>query len=290
MTARIAAAMMMLLLGLLSGPAAAPADSVSIDEMAFRDQPITDILLALAEATGTSIVPDHTVRGRASYRFQNTSLEAALEAFLPAHRLYTWQEGQVHFVSRVRVVASETGARVTVDANQVSARTVVEMLAQRSGLALEYGALPDTPISVHARKLPPEAVLRLALSRLPRYALEKRAHGFAIVRADSRADTVQQTATLRHGEGFRVSQEDSGLRVWVRNGTTDRFQSLSPLERRYRGEERLRVWVGRSGKQSVLRRLFHDSPEVHYGDAMGNVADHPEVVTDEQIAKLEFLL
>jgi type II secretory pathway component GspD/PulD (secretin) len=214
-TARIAAAMMMLLLGLLSVPSAAPADPVSIDEMAFRDQPIADILLALAEATGTSIVPDHTVRGRASYRFQNTSLEAALRAFLPAHRLYTWQEGEVHFVSRVRVVASDTGTRVTVDANQVSARTVVELLAQRSGLSLEYGALPDTPISVHARKLPPEAVLRLALSRLPRYTLEQRPHGFAISRTHSRTDTRQQTARLRHGEGFRVSQEDSGLRVRV---------------------------------------------------------------------------
>ena len=43
------------------------APAQQIKEIEFHNQPITDILLALGEMAGCSIVPDETVTGTASY-------------------------------------------------------------------------------------------------------------------------------------------------------------------------------------------------------------------------------
>ena len=57
------------------------AGAQQIKEMEFKNQAIVDILLALAEMSGKSIVPDETVTGTASYYFNETDFETALKIF-----------------------------------------------------------------------------------------------------------------------------------------------------------------------------------------------------------------
>ncbi len=59
-----------------------------IESMEFQDKPITDILLALAEVSGKSIIPDETVQGRASYYFSRVDFDTALMVFLSTYNLY----------------------------------------------------------------------------------------------------------------------------------------------------------------------------------------------------------
>src|SRR5208282_3611173 len=73
-----------------------------IKEMEFKNQAIVDILLALAQASGRSIVPDETVSGNASYYFSETDFETALKIFLTTYRMYCWKEGNITYISRVR--------------------------------------------------------------------------------------------------------------------------------------------------------------------------------------------
>ena len=62
--------------------------SQELKEMQFIDQPITDILLALGEISGKSIIPDETVKGSASYYFVETDFETAFEVFLETNKMY----------------------------------------------------------------------------------------------------------------------------------------------------------------------------------------------------------
>ena len=64
----------------LLGPC--PASAQKLREMHFVNQPVNDILLALGEISGRSIVPDETVSGTASFHFADTDFETALQVFL----------------------------------------------------------------------------------------------------------------------------------------------------------------------------------------------------------------
>jgi hypothetical protein len=61
--------------------------------MEFRDAPVKEILLALARASGRSIVPDQTVSGTATFAFSQMGLDEALGAFLPTAGLYASESG-----------------------------------------------------------------------------------------------------------------------------------------------------------------------------------------------------
>ena len=69
--------------------------------MEFVNQPIKDILFTLADATGTSIITDHTVSGKGSYHFTNTNLEDALTHFLSLYDLYFVKKDNIFYISRI---------------------------------------------------------------------------------------------------------------------------------------------------------------------------------------------
>ena len=93
-----------------------------IKEMEFKNQAIVDILLALAEMSGKSIVPDETVTGNASYYFNETDFETALKIFLATYKMYYWKDGSIFYVSRVRCVWSKDAGLAAIDAEDVELR------------------------------------------------------------------------------------------------------------------------------------------------------------------------
>ena len=48
--------------------------------------------------------------------------------------------------------------------------------------------------------------------------------------------------------------------------------------------------MARAGEQRLGRRFLDDVPEIHHGDAVGDVAHHREVVRDEQVGDAELAL
>ncbi|KKK63237.1 hypothetical protein LCGC14_2996280, partial [marine sediment metagenome] len=81
--------------------------SEQIKEMQFINQPITDILLALGEISGKSIIPDETVKGSASYYFSETDFETAIKVFLNTYKMYLRKENNIYYVSRIKVEYDE---------------------------------------------------------------------------------------------------------------------------------------------------------------------------------------
>ena len=58
----------------------------------------------------------------------------------------------------------------------------------------------------------------------------------------------------------------------------------------YGGQKGLRVGVGRLVEYFRFRPGFDDLAEVHHGDSVADVANHRQIVRDENICKVEFFL
>jgi general secretion pathway protein D len=120
--------------------AATLASAQRIKEIEFKNQAITDILLALGEMAGRSIVPDETVSGNASYYFIETDFETALSIFLSTYRMYFWHEANIYYVSKVRAQYNKETVACTVDAEDVSLRLIVRALSRSIGKTILFDA------------------------------------------------------------------------------------------------------------------------------------------------------
>jgi type II secretory pathway component HofQ len=107
-----------------------PGFGQQIREMEFVNQSIVDILFTLAQTTGTSIVPDDSVTGNASYYFTDTELETALDNFLTTYNLVFWERDGVYYISKVLVTYDAEKEMVTVHARDVEPRTIIERLSK----------------------------------------------------------------------------------------------------------------------------------------------------------------
>jgi general secretion pathway protein D len=171
------------LLVLLSGAL----EAQQIKEMEFKNQAITDILLALGEMSGKSIVPDETVSGNASYYFTETDFETALKIFLTTYKMYFWKDGNIYYVSKVRAAWNKDTNAVTLDADEVEIRLIVRALSKAIGKTVLFDSLPRENLTIHVDNLKPEAVLAMLMKRFPDYQVESSADFHYIKRVDTAA-------------------------------------------------------------------------------------------------------
>ena len=123
------------------------------ESMEFQDKPITDILLALAEVSGKSIIPDETVQGRASYYFSRVDFDTALRVFLSTYNLYLSVEDGIYFVSRIRTSYNRFRNTVVLDAEAVEYVHILNALSKILGKTILYDALPSERVTLHAREI-----------------------------------------------------------------------------------------------------------------------------------------
>ena len=97
-------------------------------------------------------------------------------------------------------------------------------------------------------------------------------------RLRDRAARAEAAARRRVDRARHVAGQDDAVALAAGHGL------------RVRGEERNRVRVQRPREELVGRRDLDDAPEVHHGDAVGDVADDGEVVGDEDVGEVELLL
>ncbi len=195
--------------------AAMPAQQIK--EMEFKNQAIVDILLALAETSGRSIVPDETVSGSASYYFNETDFETALKIFLTTYKMYSWKDGNIYFVSRVRSSWNTETGNATLDAEDVEPRLIVAALSRAIGKTILFDSLPRENITIHVENAKPAKILEMIVKRFPDYQVET-SDDFhyirrldAIGRADQRTDKPGTLVSLRGGK-YTINAEKTRLR------------------------------------------------------------------------------
>ena len=130
-----------------------PGEGQQIKEMQFVNQPITDILLALAQVSGTSIIPDDTVSGSASYFFSAMDFETALRVFLATYKMYHRQGRRACTTCPASASPADAAARtVSLDAEDVDIAVLIRAVSRAVG--------PDHPVRPSARPDPHRALHR----------------------------------------------------------------------------------------------------------------------------------
>ncbi len=192
-------------------------DAQQIKEIEFKNQAVTDILLALAEMSGRSIVPDETVSGTASYYFTETDFETALRIFLTTYKMYFWKEGNIYYVSKVRASWNKEAAAVSLDAEEVELRLIVRALSKAIGKTVLFDSLPRENLTIHVENVKPTKVLEMLVKRFPDYVVESTEdfhyikHVEAAGRPDARGDRPGQLASLQGGQ-YSVNTEKARLK------------------------------------------------------------------------------
>ena len=221
------------------------ASSQVIREMEFRDQPVTDILLMIARATGTSIIPDGTVTGRATYYFSESELEPALETFLASCGYYLQRDGEIFRVSKVKVVFDPAADTMDFDADDVPVQYLLRRIARETGRTILFDRLPADPVSCHGRD----------------YTIEKTLEMLA---------GMYREIELHHdtGSGYfylRRPVRDDGEGVETLAGTPSRSGSSSPAQDRYctvqSTDAGFRLGCRGERLSTVLSRLFSEANE-----------------------------
>ena len=91
-------------------------------------------------------------------------------------------------------------------------------------------------------------------------------------------------ATVSTTRGERATRWMSG-ELW--DGAGD-GNELTPNDGWRSSEEPLSIGMLRREKDVLRGALFNDAPSVHDGDAIGDLGDHTEVVSDEQEGEFHF--
>lgn len=146
--------------------------SEQIKEMQFINQPITDILLALGEISGKSIIPDETVKGSASYYFSEIDFETAIKVFLNTYKMYLRKENNIYYVSRIKVEYDERTGEISMDGEDVEINLLVRAASKAIGKTILFDSLPSQNLSVHITKVEPQKLLDIIIKRYPDYKVE----------------------------------------------------------------------------------------------------------------------
>jgi general secretion pathway protein D len=184
-----------------------------IKKMEFRNQPITDILISLAQASGRSIVADETISGSASFYFSDAEFDDALSSFLSTFRLYSTKVGAVYFVSRVFALYDEERDELTMKAEDVEIQYLVKSLSKAIGKTVVFDALPRAQMTVDIESVPPEKALEIVMRRFPEYRIEKDAAYYCLKRvpqdssAAAAAAAPRKTEIRRDGDLFSLALE-----------------------------------------------------------------------------------
>lgn len=183
--------------------------SQNIKSMEFHNQKLSDILLSIAEISETSIIPDETVEGTASFYFSDSSLENILDLFTSSYNLfYSRENNSIYKVSKIKASVEEN--LVSIKADNVKIEHLIRHLSSAIGKTILYDTLPSLYISVDIEKLSPESVLEICTKKLPDFEIESSNDYFYIKRISKTENTTNkknQKYLQRTGDLYSLSLE-----------------------------------------------------------------------------------
>lgn len=189
-----------------------------IKELQFKNQPIADILLALGEIAGKSIVPDESVSGSASYYFTQMDFETALQTFLTTYKMYFTREGNIYYVSRIRASYDAAARTITLDAEDVALALIIRAASRAADKTILFDALPSESITIHVEKLGVDKFLDILIKKYAGYKLESDADYFYIrrvpVQQEEKAATtpVPSVGVARSGDSYSIASQRARFR------------------------------------------------------------------------------
>lgn len=178
--------------------------SQTIQSMEFQRQEMSDILLALGEASGITILPDDTVSGKVSFYFSSSTLMEALEVFSQTYNLFYQQEGNLIKVSRIKSSFNSSNNTLSIKANNVSLNQIIAHITNKINKTVLFDTLPQSSLSLDIADLSVEDVLDICIRKFPEYEVEKNENFFYI----KKIETIE---TKKNSKIQDVLIKDNGL-------------------------------------------------------------------------------
>jgi len=178
------------------------AQAQNIRAMDFRNQNITDILMALAESGRQSIIVDETVMGTATFHFSDSTFEEALFRFTDACNLFVDTKHNAYYVSRIRF--SKEDDKINLNAENVDVEMLVRAISRNAGVTIIYDQLPRTTISINSEGIRLLELLEIIIRRHGEYSIIYENSAFYIRRAQETNQSNQgrlssNSITTRNG-------------------------------------------------------------------------------------------
>jgi hypothetical protein len=174
----------------------------NIQQMEFKNQSIQDILMVLAQFSGTSIVTDETVTGNASFFFSEVDIKTALGSFLSAYRLYMREENGIIYVSKIQVSRETQDNTISVHAEDIETPLILRAISRTISKTVVFDPLPRDTITIHAEKVSPLRAVQIAMSRFPTYLAIKEYN------SNHRVDTLTERLNAYYNTHKAVIGED----------------------------------------------------------------------------------
>lgn len=186
-----------------------------LKSMEFRNQNITDVLLVLARESGNSIIPDETVDGKCSFYFSDQTISQALDNFLRANNLYSEKNDKVIKVSRIRIEKNTVNKLISVSANDVKPKSIIERLAKFSSKTIIYETLPEEKISLETNNLTTEQTLAIMMKRFPDYDFEEDELCFLLREKSKKIQEqkFERSHVTANGNLFSIDVENSSFHL-----------------------------------------------------------------------------
>ncbi len=186
-----------------------------LKSMEFRNQNITDVLLVLARESGNSIIPDETVDGKCSFYFSDQTISQALDNFLRANNLYSEKNDKVIKVSRIRIEKNTVNKLISVSANDVKPKSIIERLAKFSSKTIIYETLPEEKISLETNNLTTEQTLAIMMKRFPDYDFEEDELCFLLREKSKKIQEqkFERSHVTTNGNLFSIDVENSSFHL-----------------------------------------------------------------------------
>lgn len=185
----------------------------TIKSMEFQKQDISDILLALAESSGTSILPDETIKGTVSFYFSESSLKDALDIFSNTFNLFYETEGNIIKVSKIKSSYNREKNTVSVKTNDVSLNLIVNNLSNKIGKTILFDTLPQGNLTLDIVDIPVEDALGILIKRFPDYEVENNENYFYLkktVSKDNEKKKVNTKDVLSKNDGLYTLKLEKG--------------------------------------------------------------------------------
>ena len=210
-----------------AGPVFAQSVERRVSRLSFQNQPITDVLLVLADVAGVSIVPDTTVRGNATYLFAEGTIGDALSGFASAYDLFVTERDGVFFVSRISAEYDAATDTLTLLGTAVQPSDLIRAASRAVGRTILFDPFPTDQITIAAENLPLERVLQILVARYPDYSVDDQDEFYYLRRK------VVQANARAPGRRVGLVQEAGGYSLTLEAGRfSDVIRELFRLEGR----------------------------------------------------------
>lgn len=173
----------------------------------FVNQNLDEIIYALSLNEGITIVSDHTVTGKGSFRFVGSDFLTAFKTFLENNRLYVKEKDSVWTVSKIKI-ESKDDTLFAIDCFDCNPSVLFEKLSLETSIPIVYDVLPTNTVSVHFTNVSLSQAIELTLMGLGAYSVQDNGSYIAITRKSATPQYVEELTGIAD---FIIIQEKPQL-------------------------------------------------------------------------------